>query len=238
MPDILKDNLLYPGITLEYETWVLKIYLDLIEEHAAIAKDQYKLREKQDLKRLRSYYTKEQLNGREHSINHIAETIIPLYFLNTAVIPIWSQFESFVEVLANYVHQNEKIELKIKDIRADNIILQASKYFKVTLNVELPWSEKDKNELLKLKELRNAVAHDNGRILGKGDSYYDRMSELVDSTDGVELSEDDDLIVITASYLHKSAELVTRVLSQLNKLISDKYGGLVEAVDAFFYGPR
>lgn len=220
---------MYPGITFEYQKRALTVYLDLIEEHVHIAGDQYTLRAKQNLKRYEAHYTTKQLNSIQYDITDVTKNIIPLYFLNTALIPVWGHFESFLEVLANYIHDNEDIELKIKDIRADNIILQALKYFKVTINVDLPWNDKDKSELLKLKELRNVIVHDNGRITDNGDSYYNKMLKIVEDTDGVELIDSNCQIIITNIYLRKSEELVNRVLSQLNKLISDRYGGLLEA---------
>lgn len=225
----VEESLLYPGIRIDYETWALKLYLDLVEEQVAVARDQYKIRAKQSLKRRKGNYTAAQLKSEEYRINQVTKNIIPLYFLNSALIPIWSHFESSVEILANFVYENDETELKIRDVKANDIILQASKYFKVTLDIELPWSETDKSKLLTLKELRNAIAHHNGRITHRGDDYYDRMSKLIDNTDGVELMELDIYIVITPRYLHESAELVTRVLSKLNKLISDKHGGLLEA---------
>lgn len=218
---LMRLDLSFPGISFGYESWALDTYLKVLNDHLEFAQEQYRLRAKQELKRRADEFHAEQYEGELVAIDEAAEIQIPRFFRTGALIPIWGLFESFVSDIAGWVGRREKLGLLLRDIRAANFRSQVEKYFEGVLHIDLPWTPEERERLRCLQELRNFIAHRNGRLM---DLPSDRdIRTLVAKIDGVAIEHG--AVVISGAYISEACALVFTLVGSLSKLIAERYDG-------------
>jgi hypothetical protein len=219
---ILKIDLSYPGISFGLESWALEIYLKLLNDHLSFAQDQYRLRAERELDRKRKSLEPEEVHLEMTMIDEAVETHIPRFFRNGALVQIWGLFESFVFDIAHYVGKKEKVGLVLRDIRASNFRQQVEKYFEGALRIDLPWTPEERAKLGQLQELRNFVAHRNGRATDLSPEKLKDIQTLVSQVPGVWIDES---LMLSSEYIQDAAGLVFGALEKLNKLVGGRYDG-------------
>jgi hypothetical protein len=140
-----------------------------------------------------------------------------------ALVPIWGLFESSITDITTYVSTREGTRIQLKEIHAQNFREQIEKYYDGVLELPLPWSKEEKENIAILHSVRNAVAHRNGHF---SDAPPDRITELkkaVKDTPGLSILGGD--LVVSAEYVRSSAELVFKVVGDLNQMVKDRYDG-------------
>ena len=219
----LRIDISYPGISFGYESWALESYLKVLDESVSFAREQYRLRAKRDLDKREAELVHEQVNQKLWEIEEAAETQIPRFFRIGALIPIWGLFESFVFDIALYVGGREKTGLSLRDIRAPNFRRQVEMYFEGALRIKLPWSEEERFKLGLLQELRNFVAHRNGRVTDLNTERRQDIERLVAAVPSVTI--DDGALMVPSEYIEEAAALVFNVVGKLSQMIADRYDG-------------
>lgn len=219
----LNLDLSYPGISFGYESWALETYLTALEEHLSFAQDQYRLRAKRELAKRADDLHPDEYTQKLFAVDEAAETQIPRFFRIGALIPIWGLFESFVSDIAGWVGRREKVGLTIRDIRAQNFRAQTEKYFEGVLRIELPWSPAERERLGHLQELRNFIAHRNGRLEDLTAEKEREIKLLVSKVQGVTIESS--TLLVSAVYVSQASALVFDVLGKLNQMIGEKYDG-------------
>jgi hypothetical protein len=219
---MMKLDLSYPGISFGYESSALDAYLKVLDEHVSFAQDQYRLRAKRELKKGESKLMPEQANELS-KFDEAAETQIPRFFHIGALVPIWGLFESFVFDIANYVRKREGLDLSLRDIRASNFRKQAEMYFEGTLRMKLPWSDDERARLGYLQQLRNLVAHRNGRVSDLSPEKQRELDALLASVPGAKV--DNGALLVSREYITQAKELVFDMGGKLNQMIADRYEG-------------
>lgn len=219
---ILKLDLSYPGISFGLESWALETYLKILDDHLSFAQDQYRLRAERELDKKRNNLEPEEVTLQMTMIDEAVETHIPRFFRNGALVQIWGLFESFVFDIAHYVGRREKASLALRDVRANNFRQQVEKYFEGVLRIELPWSSEERSKLGQLQDLRNFVAHRNGRVMDLSPERQKDIETLVSQIPGVRIDES---LMLSSEYIREAATLVYGVLEKVNKLVRDRYDG-------------
>ncbi len=222
---ILDLDLSYPGFSFGYESWALDTYLRVLDEHLTFAQDQYRLRSKRELEKQSQELLPEEMAQKASEIDEAAELQIPRFFRIGALIPIWGLFESFVSDIVGYAGKREGIGLSLRDVRAPNLRKQVEKYFEGVLRIDLPWSEDERTRLGYLQELRNLIAHRNGRITDMTAEKRQEAEKLVSAVSGVEIGSG--FLMISAEYIHEAAKLVFDTVAKLNNLVGERYDGPV-----------
>jgi hypothetical protein len=220
---LMKLDLGYPGLSFGYESWTLESYLNVLEEQIAHAQAQYRLRAERDLGKRHARLDEAEYSTNLLQIDEASNYQIPRFFRFGALVSIWGLFESFVGDFAAYVGNREKFGLRLRDIRANNFRQQAEKYFEGALRFQLPWSPQERERLGHLQELRNAVAHRNGRLADLPHDKDKEIRALVAKIDGVEIQ--DSTILISSDYISESADLVFALVERLNQQLLDRYAG-------------
>jgi len=215
----------YPGFSFGYESWALGMYLQVLDEHLPFAQDQYRLRSKRELEKQSQELLPEEMAQEASEIDEAAETQIPRFFRIGALIPIWGLFESFVSDIVGYTGRKEGVGLSLRDIRAPNLRKQVEKYFEGVLRINLPWSEDERARLGYLQELRNLIAHRNGRITDMTAEKRQEVERLVSAVSGVEI--DNGLLIVSSEYIQEAAALVFDTVAKLNNLVAERYDGPV-----------
>ncbi|HEY3487401.1 MAG TPA: hypothetical protein VGL10_04995 [Gammaproteobacteria bacterium] len=220
--NIIKIDLSYPGISFGYESWALDVYLNILEDHLSFAQEQYRIRAERELNLEGESLGPEEMDINRRLIDVAVETHIPRFFRNGALVQIWGLFESFVTDIARYSGNREKARLSLRDIQANNFRQRTEKYFAGVLRINLPWSAEEWKELQLLQELRNFIAHSNGRVTDLAPDKRKEIHKLVSKLPGVEIEES---LMVSADYIKRAAALVFHMLGELNKLVSTRYDG-------------
>ena len=218
---ILNLDLSYPGISFGYESWALSSYLKVLDDQISHARDQYRLRAERELEKAKPKLEHEEYWSKLSQIEDAAEREIPRFFRIGALVPIWGLFESFLSDFAYWVGKREKARLSFRDVRAPHFRGQIEKYFEGVLQIELPWSAEEREKLGYLQDLRNFIAHRNGRLMDLPADKERDIKALVTKVYGV--SVEDSSLIVSAAYIDSAATLVFDLVGRLNQKLADRY---------------
>lgn len=211
----------FPGISFGYESWALESYLDVLEEQIEHARAQYRLRAERALEGERDSLEHHEYGARLFEIDEAADEQIPRFFRIGAVVAVWGFFESFLTDFAVYVSNREKGGLSFKDVRADNFRKQIEKYFERAVRIDIPWTADERERLGNLQELRNVLAHRNGRLMDLPPEAERKVRELVNRVSGVAIEGTQ--VVVTAEYILGAKKLVFETVGRFNQQLANKY---------------
>ncbi len=224
--DQLRDfDLDFPGISFGYESWALASYLAVLDEQISHAQAQYRLRAERELEKKKDNLDHHEYGAKLIEIDEIADNQIPRFFRIGALIPIWGLFESFLTDLAVYVGAREKAGIGFRDVRANNFRSQIEKYFEGVLRIQLPWSAQERERLGRLQELRNFIAHRNGRLMDLPPEKEAKIRDLVAKTPGVVIESS--TVAVSSAYISEASTLVFTLVGQLSQQLGNKYCGPV-----------
>jgi hypothetical protein len=226
----LNLDLSFPGISFGYESWALDSYLKVLEDQIEHARAQYRLRAERELERQKADLEHYEYGARLSEIDEAADAQIPRFFRIGAVISIWGIFESFLTDFALYVGKREKVGLSFKDIRAESFRAQIEKYFEKVARISIPWSPQEREHLGQLQELRNFLAHRNGRLMDLPPESEKKVKDLVKRIKGVSI--EGSTVVVTPEYIDSAAKLVFGCVGKFSQQLADKYVQPVPTADA------
>lgn len=220
---LLDLDLDFPGISFGYESWALESYLNVLEEQISHAQDQYRLRAERALEKEKDKLEYHEYGTKLLEIDEAANNQIPRFFRIGALISIWGLFESSITDFAVYVGKREKIGLAFRDVRANNFRSQTEKYFEGVLRIQLPWSPQERERLGQLQELRNFIAHRNGRIMDLPPEKEKEVKALIAKVAGVAI--DGSSVVVSPAYIAEAAALIFELVGRLSQQLTRLYGG-------------
>ena len=226
---LLNSDRDFPGISFGYESWALTSYLNVLEDQISHAQAQFRLRAERELEKERDKLEHHEYGARLSEIDEAADRQIPRFFRIGALVPIWGLFESFLTDFAVYVGRREKIGLAFRDVRANNFRSQVEKYFEGVLRIQLPWSAQERERLGQLQELRNFIAHRNGRLMDLSPEKEKEVTALVAKVSGVEI--EGSTVVVSPAYITEAAALVIELVGRLTLELADRYDGTAAPVE-------
>ena len=226
---LLNSDRDFPGISFGYESWALPSYLNVLEDQISHAQAQFRLRAERELEKERDKLEHHEYGARLSEIDEAADRQIPRFFRIGALVPIWGLFESFLTDFAVYVGRREKIGLAFRDVRANNFRSQVEKYFEGVLRIQLPWSAQERERLGQLQELRNFIAHRNGRLMDLSPEKEKEVTALVAKVSGVEI--EGSTVVVSPAYITEAAALVIELVGRLTLELADRYDGTAAPVE-------
>ena len=217
----LNLDISFPGISFGYESWALESYLNVLENQILHARDQYRLRAERELENQKAELEHHEYGERLFEIDEAADKQIPRFFRIGAVISIWGLFESFINDFAVYVREREKVGLSFRDIRAENFRTQIEKYFEKVVRIDIPWTLGERERLGHLQDLRNFLAHRNGRLMDLPPDAEKKIKELVSKIQGVAV--EGRTVVVTPEYIELAKQLVFDTVGRFSQQLADKY---------------
>jgi hypothetical protein len=204
-----------------YESWALESYLKVLEDQIEHARAQYRLRAERELESQKKELEHYEYGARLQEIDEAADAQIPRFFRIGAVVSIWGLFESFATDFAVYVGKKEEAGLSFKDIRSENLRVQIEKYFEKVLRISVPWSQQERERLGCLQDLRNILAHRNGRLMDLPPEGYEKVKKLVARMPGVSI--EGSVVVVSPAYVTEAAALVFECVGRFSQQLADKY---------------
>ena len=154
-------------------------------------------------------------------INEAAEHHIPGYARMSAVVLLWGMFESTVTDVARYVQMREKRPLRLEDVRGNNFLDGARKYYGAVLDIELPWTDADIQDAQALCAIQNKIAHRNGQFMDAPEIEKHSFAKKIRNIPGVEVKGNH--LMVTPQYVDAAARLVFGMLENLHELVCGRY---------------
>ncbi len=137
---------------------------------------------------------------------------------NSFIVSCWATYEMYFERLADYVRKKKEIDEMPGKKNHLGKMQRLMNYFPDILGISLPIEKDDIEYLENLYSIRNAIAHDNGRI--------DELSKNKQERLNVFISEHHDVIELEGQYLRfgrsfatEAMAIVTRTLKQINNAV-------------------
>ena len=217
----LNLDISFPGISFGYESWALDSYLKVLDDQIAHARDQYRLRAERQLENQKGELERLEYSQQLMQIDEAADAQIPRFFRIGAVVSIWGLFESFLTDFAVYVGKREKVGLSFKEVKADNFRDQIRKYFEKVVRVDVPWSSDEWSRLGQLQDLRNVLAHRNGRLMDLPQEQEEKVKKLVARISGVSI--DGSTVVVGPEYISSASKLVFETVGRFSQQLANKY---------------
>lgn len=203
------------------ELYALEQYMDSVESQLP---DILKREEKKTYKTLRQKgYDKDEFE-RHQMYEQIAEfeEVLPRHFRSSILVTLWSIFESAIYEIAEEVRGRQNQEIRLRDIRGDDFLDCAQKYFnhiiKIPLNTEgTPWQH-----LKMFYKLRNAIVHANGRLENlRNDKTLKNIKKLVKTDIGIQ--EINGIIQFSVDLIKETFLIVLHMLQDLTEAVKSKY---------------
>lgn len=167
MPSI--DSIHLSLLDVELELSALNYYVDFLEKQIKQKQDDYQS-EIKDIKKRGP--TPDDLDWQHiKAYEDMSDLWIPRIFRYPFIVTLYAVYETAVSEIAENIKKQKMIDISINDLRVRGGFLnKAKKYFNDFLPFQLCDIEGTWNRITMLSEIRNAIAHTNGRIemLNKG----------------------------------------------------------------------
>ena len=192
------------GVLAELST--LQEYLNLVEE--SIERGQQEAADKFDAVLKECPDTESEYGVAFEDYRCRVEITIPHILRGPFLVALFAVYEAAVTEIAPLVQKKQKQPIALDDIKGD-LLDRAKKYYKHVLNFELSKSNRHWQRLVLLSELRNAIAHTNGRI----DMIRSGTKKKILKNEGV--TEKLGYLIVTEAFLRETFELVDEDLRDL-----------------------
>lgn len=211
-------------VELDHEVTSLATYREILEEQLTIRKDQERLRLRARLMSPESEMDDAERQFANEEVNILVEEILPRFFRGPYLIALWALFESGIIEVADFIAMTKPLSLKLRDIRGRGPKDQWNKYFTHIASYPLGFTDCTWERLEELRQVRNVLAHANGRLdLVKDDKSRRKLEKWCRENRG--LSEHSNLLIVSADYTRAAQILVTDTLSSLISRVSTDFSG-------------
>lgn len=212
----------YPGYSTGYEIDALWSYLDVLEEQIQHAQAQYRLRSERALHRGRNEYDDHEYLQKLDELERVADSHIPRFFRNGAIIPIWGLFELAISDFGRYAIDKGAAGRAFRDFEPKRpFSCRAYRYFNKELTIPLVWSTVQRDQLDDLAQFRHRIAHENGRFESLTADKAGKFKLLVQRVAGVEIEHES--LVVSTEYVLQSASLVTELINVVHQEFVKRY---------------
>lgn len=223
MKKLLNLHLDYPGILIGGELRALRLFVESLNDYVPHICDQYRIKETVKAEKNKDEEFPGILDSQIKNIENVSNVIIPQSFNNSALLMIWSFFESSVKDLGLYIRKRKNIELIIKDISGEGLI-RIQKYYSSVLglpNLLEPYID----DLSAIYLIRNLIVHANGVISSPYESTRkltekSKISKYIQCTDGIE--DRNGMLLLSNEYINGSLNIVTDAIKAIDDHISNE----------------
>ena len=110
--------------------------------------------------------------------------VLPRVLRNPFLVSLFAVYESAVTEIAKLIQQKRGLAISIADLKGD-LLKRSKKYYEHVLQFQLSLGNENWQRIMLLSDLRNAIAHTNGRL----DMVSKRTRERILKSKGVTLSQ-------------------------------------------------
>src|SRR5688572_8272221 len=121
-------NLDWRFIEIEYELWALGHLLGVLEQQVEFLRAQDELKTFAELKERGWDHDGAERQLASQELRDRQDYVIPRFLRGPFVVSLWACYESAVREVAEYYQRKRKVELGVRDVRADNELKLLVKY--------------------------------------------------------------------------------------------------------------
>jgi hypothetical protein len=148
-----------------------------------------------------------------HEFEYMAEFWLPRVFRGPFLISLYAVYESAVIEVAKLFQRQKEIKTSIKDQNGKNFLDKAKKYYNKINGFILNSDQEAWDRITMLSDLRNAIAHANGRIEMIKPETRENIKRWEE--DDIGISAMNGFIVIEEAFLRDTLSLVSASLNNL-----------------------
>jgi hypothetical protein len=204
---------------LEHEVWSIGKYREVLEEQLTLAKEQA-LQRAHDTESLENISE----NDRGLAIARayvLGEEVLPRFYRGPFLISLWAVFELAITEVAEYLAEKKGASLKLCDIKGRDQRDQWTKYYSYVAEYPLKFEEITWQRIEELRQIRNVLAHSNGRLDRLGDKARNKIEQWCAEDRG--LLSHYDLLHISAEYVREAELLVSATLTSLVRRVKEDF---------------
>lgn len=203
----MKTKLDFRLLEVSMELNTLEQHLELIEEE--IEREQGEARSVMEANILKLESNDEaEWSILEQRYYHQVDFVLPRVLRNPFLVSLFAVYESAVTEIAKLVQRKKCAKISIDDLKGD-LLKRSKKYYEHVLQFQLTTGNDSWRRLMLLSDLRNAIAHTNGRLDMVSNSTRERIMKI----EGVK--EELGCLVVEGAFLRETFEFVKRDLEGL-----------------------
>jgi hypothetical protein len=146
--------------------------------------------------------------------DHRVEFLLPRFFRGPFLVSLYAVYEASVTEIARLLQKGQGRAISIDDLRGADFLNRAMKYYRHILNFELCTDNSAWQQIQMLSEIRNAIAHTNGRIEILQESAKKRILDWEKKRIGIDTNWG--YIVVDRAFVERT---FSKVQSSLNDLV-------------------
>jgi hypothetical protein len=201
---------------LEHEVWSIGKYREVLEEQLTLAKEQA-------LQRVHDAERQEDIGEEDRGLAIaqayvLGEEVLPRFYRGPFLITLWAVFELAITEVADYLAEKKGASLKLSDIKGRDQREQWTKYYTHVIEYPLQFEEITWQRFKELRQIRNVLAHSNGRL---DDKTRRKIEPWCIENSGLLLHYD--LLHISAEYVREAEMLVTTTLTSLVRRVKEDF---------------
>ena len=195
--------------TIELDMFELAEYVSILEEYIPILL----FNERERITAKFKIDTQEDSGIAQYFQQLIDQGITTRFLTGSAIIAIWSAYESMISTIAADIADRMNVPLKLSHIRGD-FLKRASTYFKYALGMDLHREGTDMVRLQSLLKLRNVFAHANGLIPNVAQNQRNKLVSWISETEGINVLHNE-FVVVSVAFVRESYEFIRDLINDL-----------------------
>ena len=199
---------------IDFRLLEVSMELNTLQEHLTLIEEQIKKSQEDAKRKLEADLEKLPPDDRgEHQpfseeYDYRVRFVLPRSFRNPFLVILFAVYESVVTEIAGLIQEKIGQQISLKEINGD-LLERVKKYYKHILKFEPSRSNKSWQRLMLLSDLRNAIAHRNGRLDLVGQSTRKRIL----TNKGIK--EYHVFLIVNERFLRETFDLVKEELEDL-----------------------
>jgi hypothetical protein len=148
-----------------------------------------------------------------HLEQRLEEGVTTRFLTAAAVTGTWAIYEATVAKMASHIQRSKEVSLRMSHLKG-NFLQRARRYFDDVLKLDLHPIDTDWSRLERLGNLRNVLAHANGRLWDVPEDDRRRATSWVASTPGLTIV-DEEYLIVSLAFARESLSFVDDLLREL-----------------------
>ena len=201
-------------ITLDFRLLEVSTELSTLEEHLELIEDQIERGQGQAWSRRKAKMLDLEPDDEaewsllQQEYYYQVNFVHPRVLRNPFLVSLFAVYESAVTEIAKLIQQKKGLALSIDDLKGD-LLKRSKKYYEHVLQFQLSLGNENWQRVMLLSDLRNAIAHTNGRL----DMVSKRTRERILKSKGVR--EELGCLVVEGAFLKETFAFVKNDLEGL-----------------------
>ena len=161
---MVKIDLDFRLLDVSLELYALEEYLDTMEKQIDHIAASEKLNLEAAIRNQKITPDDPEWHFEHQGYDNRVDFLLPRFFRGPFLVSLYAVYEASVTEIARLLQKGQCLGISIDDLRGDDFLDRAKKYYKHILNFEVCADNSAWQQIKMLSEVRNAIAHTNGRI--------------------------------------------------------------------------